>query len=182
MSYDLMSEEAVKNFLHLKDFRNITKQDIILLTSNLHRMPPEIAKKCIEQFPDFANAATIMVNELSSFCAKAVDAGEAESLAIIDTYKTALEQLETILQDPDVSESERTILINAITQIGQYLLDVKRLGVQEREHHVNVLARAVALGTSILGIAIGAGLAVKNGEFPKIPEIIQNRLLPKKEE
>ena len=54
--------------------------------------------------------------------------------------------------------------------------------MQEREHHVNVLARAVALGTSILGIAIGAGLAVKNGEFPKIPEIIQNRLLPQKEE
>lgn len=52
-----MTEEKVLKKLGIDDFRHITKNKVIKMASMLDRVDPEVAKKAIEQFPDFSNTA-----------------------------------------------------------------------------------------------------------------------------
>ena len=50
----MMSEANVLKKLDIEDFRHITKDKVIKMASMLDKMDPEVAKKALEQFPEFA--------------------------------------------------------------------------------------------------------------------------------
>ena len=157
----LMTEEAVKEFLHIKDFRNIRKGDVIQMVSNLHRMNPVVAIKCIEQFPNFANNARIMVHDLTESCNKAIAAGSEESKIILDSYLKILEKLTDMLTDKDISAEEQSIISHNIVYIGQEIRTHKQLAAKERLDIVKMVGGYVLGVLSILAAALGAGVAIK---------------------
>ena len=59
----LLSEQQVLRKLGIKDFRNMTKAKVIHLASMLDKMDPEVAKKALEQFPEFAKTTSEMLHE-----------------------------------------------------------------------------------------------------------------------
>ena len=50
-----LTEQQVLKKLKIEDFRHLTKDKVIAMASMLDKMDPEVAKKALEQFPDFAN-------------------------------------------------------------------------------------------------------------------------------
>ena len=50
-----LTETQVLNKIGKPDFRHITKEDVVSLVSMLPQMDVEVAKKVIEQFPEYAN-------------------------------------------------------------------------------------------------------------------------------
>jgi hypothetical protein len=56
----MMSEEKVLKKLDIVDFRHLTKDKVIKMASMLDKMDPEVAKKALEQFPEFANTTKEM--------------------------------------------------------------------------------------------------------------------------
>ena len=50
-----LNEKRVLKKLGIDDFRHLTKDKVMEMASLLDKMDPEVAKKAIEQFPDFAN-------------------------------------------------------------------------------------------------------------------------------
>lgn len=59
----MMSEEKVLKKLDIADFRHLTKDKVIKMASMLDKMDPEVAKKALEQFPEFANTTKEMLTE-----------------------------------------------------------------------------------------------------------------------
>ena len=49
-----LTEQQVLKKLKIEDFRHLTKDKVIAMASMLDKMDPEVAKKSLEQFPDFS--------------------------------------------------------------------------------------------------------------------------------
>ena len=52
-----LTERQVLEKLDIPDFRHITKDKVMEFASMLNKMEPDVAKKAIEQFPEFARMA-----------------------------------------------------------------------------------------------------------------------------
>lgn len=52
-----LSEQRVLKKLEIEDFRHLTKAKVIKLASMLDRVDTEVAKKALEQFPEFYNTS-----------------------------------------------------------------------------------------------------------------------------
>lgn len=52
-----LTEREVLQQLNIPDFQHITKDKIMTFASMLQNMEPEVAKKALEQFPEFAKMA-----------------------------------------------------------------------------------------------------------------------------
>lgn len=59
----MMSEAKVLKKLDIADFRHLTKDKVIKMASMLDKMDPEVAKKALEQFPEFVNTTKEMLTE-----------------------------------------------------------------------------------------------------------------------
>ena len=59
----MMNEQKVLKKLDITDFRHLTKDKVIKMASMLDKMDPEVAKKALEQFPEFANTTKEMLSE-----------------------------------------------------------------------------------------------------------------------
>jgi hypothetical protein len=56
MSNQLIEREVLQQW-NIPDFRHITKDKIMTFASMLHNIEPEVAKKALEQFTEFAKMA-----------------------------------------------------------------------------------------------------------------------------
>ena len=64
-----LQEQQVLDMLQIPDFRHLSKDKVIEFASMLPHMDPEIARKALEQFPNFAST----------------------TLSVMDDYKVTLE-------------------------------------------------------------------------------------------
>ena len=48
-----ISEQKALKLLNIPDFRHLTKDKIVEFASLLYRMDPEVAKKALEQIPEY---------------------------------------------------------------------------------------------------------------------------------
>ena len=69
-----MDEKKVLKKLGITDFRHLTKEKVIKMASILDKMDPEVAKKALEQFPEFANTARELLGEYREFFEKGIEA------------------------------------------------------------------------------------------------------------
>ena len=51
----MLTEQKVLKKLGIEDFRYLTKDKVVKMANMLDKMNPEVAKKAIEQFPNFSN-------------------------------------------------------------------------------------------------------------------------------
>ena len=63
MRNDRLTEQEALERLNLESFERLGKKDVIRLGSLLPQMQPEVAKKALEQFPEFARAVGGMMSE-----------------------------------------------------------------------------------------------------------------------
>ena len=170
----MMSEAEVLKFLGAKDFRNVNKKQVIKMVSNLHKMNPIVAIKCIEQFPNFAATARVMVHDLSNTCKEAIDKGGDETAIILTSYLNTIEKLTDMLTDPNMSVEEKDVISKTIVYIGQQIAEHKQLATKERIDLIKI-ASAAAMGfAGLLGAAIGIGFKV-SGKKPNQSEYLEDR-------
>ena len=89
----LLNEKQVLKKLEIDDFRHITKDKIIKMASILDGMEPEVAKKALEQFPEFSNTAKEILFNYKEILDKAIISND-ESILSLDIYKTHIRQID----------------------------------------------------------------------------------------
>ena len=67
-----LSEQKVLKKLDIPDFRHLTKDKIIAFASLLPQMDTEVAKKALEQFPNFASTSLEVMREYKSILENAI--------------------------------------------------------------------------------------------------------------
>ena len=87
---NLLTEKQVLKKLDIPDFRHLTKGKVIDLASMLDRMDPEVAKKALEQFPEFAKAAKEILAEYKDTLDKGIASNNESVKAYYDVCNSSI--------------------------------------------------------------------------------------------
>lgn len=156
-----LTEKRVLKKLDIPDFRHMTKEKIIEFASMLPNMDPEVAKKALEQFPEFKNLAIEVVKQLQTSVEAGIRSNDSSQKAFYDACNETIETLKNELLDKDLSpEQEREVRENILyilnlmydkdTENKAFLLKtVKTIGIVAA---AVVLAASSLLGNDIKGV------------------------------
>lgn len=125
-----MSERKVLRKLGIPDFRHMTKDKIIAFSTMIPHMDPEVAKKALEQFPEYTKLAGEMVGTYKAIIDKMLDANAKDVQVFYDACNSILMSLQKQLDKEDITEEQRDSLnermIRVADMIGEKVSENKR--------------------------------------------------------
>ena len=152
----LMNEKQVLKKLDIPDFRHITKDHVITLTSMLDRVDPEVAKKALEQFPEFANLAREMVGEQKRIIDKAFEENSKGVEAYYAACNQILDALSKQLEKDDLTPEERSEIIDNMLAVAD---NMSLKDTENKRFHLNAImvfgGFAAAIGIAAIAVLGG---------------------------
>lgn len=141
-----LSEKQILKKLGIEDFRHLSKDKVMALATSLPQMDPEVAKKALEQFPDFAKAIREALGDYRAVAEKALEAGKEGSKDVIATYMVVMNNLEKTLEQDDLTFEQRMEIMDKMREIAEaiYRCDKDTKGF--------ILGILRGMGTVILGM------------------------------
>lgn len=157
MANNFLSEKAVLKKLGIKDFRHLTKSKVIALASSLDKMDPEVAKKALEQFPDFSNAVKEVLSDYKESLHKAFVANSDSVKAYYDICNKIIESLQKELENEDLTFEQKKYIIGQMKEIADKV-DKKD---SENKKWIGSMWKIASVVIGVIGI--GALAAVLGG-------------------
>lgn len=156
----LLSEQKVLKKLDIEDFRHLTKDKVIVMASMLDRMEPEVAKKALEQFPEFSNTAKVIVADLKETLDKTLEANGDSVKSFYASGNRIIDILENELKNEDLSFEDKRIIIDKMMEVH------KMANAKDTENKKFLLS--IAAITTVVGGLVVASLASTIGGNTKI--------------
>lgn len=159
----LWSEEKVLKKLQIQDFRHLTKDKVIAMASMLDKMDPEVAKKALEQFPEFAKTMKEVLGDYK----ESLDTALKENGESVKSYYASCDAIITALQKEldkeDLSFEDRKYIIDKMMEVNQ----MKGMKDSENKKFLATLAlcgvAAVTVVAGTLASVLGANTQVGIG-------------------
>ncbi|MCL2350611.1 MAG: hypothetical protein FWC67_03920 [Defluviitaleaceae bacterium] len=148
MSKPLTEMKALKK-LDIVDFRHLTKDKVIKMASMLDKMDPEVAKKALEQFPQFSTTAMEMLNEYKDTLDRGSESNKESIKAYYDACNSIIESLQKQLEVESLSFEERKYIIDKMVEIS------KMIGEKDSENKRFIAAMSV-IGATVVGTVVFA--------------------------
>lgn len=159
-----LTEQKVLKKLGVEDFRHLTKDKVITMASMLDKMDPEVAKKALEQFPNFANTAKEMLIEYKDTLDKCLESNRESVQSYYDSCKSIIEVLQKQLDDETLSFEQRKYIIDKMLEVSKMMGDKD----SENKKFIATLAvvGAVAVGivTAALASALGGNTKIETND------------------
>ncbi len=161
-----LTEEKVLKELNIPDFRHLTKDHYISLATMLDKMDPEVAKKAIEQFPDFAKTTINVLNDYKGIIDKSFDDDKESANECYSLFNRIQGALEKCLDIENISFEEKKYYIEQMKIIAQMAASKDSEGKKFKWSNLVACGGIViaALGTlaAILGGNTNFKLPLKN--------------------
>ena len=158
-----LTEQQVLRQLNIPDSRHITKDKVMTFASMLQNMEPEVAKKALEQFPDFAKMTLELMSEYKGILEKSLNDNSESTKRCYDIYETVLGALKDCLKKEDLSFEEKKYYLEKMTEVAK-MADSKDTE-NKKFNWVLISAATLAVG---LCIGVGANILGGNTNF-KLP-------------
>lgn len=113
----LLTEKQVLKKLDIPDFRHLTKGKVIDLASMIDRMDPEVAKKALEQFPEFTRTAKEILVEYKDTLNKGIVSNNDSVQAYHDICNSIISSLQKELEKNSYSFEEKKYIIEQMKEI-----------------------------------------------------------------
>ena len=150
----MLTEQQVLKKMDIPDFRHVTKDKIITFASMLPNMDPEVAKKALEQFPDFAKTSLEVMKEYKAFFETVVEKGSEEVKSVNEMYNRVMDNLEKMLNKENLSFEEQKFILEQMKEVAD------KVDKKDTEHK-NFLLKALAIsGTVAAGIVVSLVSAI----------------------
>lgn len=153
-----LSEKDVFKKLDIQDFRDITKDKVMGFVSILPNMNTEVAKKAIEQFPEFIKFSTEAFKDYRGVLEKTLDANEESSKACFDMYEKVLSILEKCSLKEDISFEEKKYYFDKMFEIIQM---VEKKDSENKAFYQKLFNAGATVLVAIVGIG-AAAIGVKS--------------------
>lgn len=158
-----MTEQQIKKALDVENWDNLSKDKLSRFTVMLPNIDNEVAIKILDQFPEFAHSATVMVECLKELCDSGLDANSKSTDQCMAAYKQILDQLALRLQKEDISESDTRYIVENMIEVAD------KMNLKDTENKAfinNVLQRCskVAAGTLVVLASLLAARAINNND------------------
>ena len=140
----------------------MTKEKIIQFVSVLPYMDPEVAKKALEQFPEFKDLMGTAVIEYKSIIIDMVESNSESQKSVYSICNDILDSLRCELQKENLSIDDRS-------QIEDKMIEVARIIADKDSENKKFLIKAMiivgAVVSGIIGIAatiLGSNIDIDN--------------------
>lgn len=143
-----LSEKKVLKKLNIPDFRHVTKDKIVEFSSMLYRMDPEVAKKALEQIPEYVKMASEMVRTYKEIIDKMFQANATDTKAFYDACNGILATLAVQLQDTNITPEERNSINDRMISVAQM---IGEKGAENKRYWIKVLGD---VGKLMFGIVV----------------------------
>ena len=143
-----LSENQVLKKLKIQDFQQMSKEKVIEFASMLPRMDPEVSKKALEQFPEFAKLTSGIMTEFQKVSVKAFESNDNSMEAYNSVCQTIIESLEKMLESDQITFEEKKYIIDKTIEVA------KMMGEKDSENKKFLMNALKVVG----GIAAGLGL------------------------
>ena len=114
---EMLTEQKVMKKLGVMSFKDLTKPKVIELAGMLDKMDTEVAKKALEQFPDFAKTTKEILVEYKDTLDKGMVSNQESVSRYYDICSTIIHSLEIQLQKEDLTFEERKYIIEKMVEI-----------------------------------------------------------------
>lgn len=164
----LLTEQKVLRKLGIEDFRHLTKDKVITMASMLDKMDPEVAKKALEQFPEFSNTAKEMLIGYKDTLDKGLESNRESVQLYYHSCKSIIEVLQKQLDDEKLSFEEKKYIIDKMLEIS------KMMGEKDSENKKFIATMAVVgtvavcVVTAVLASALGGNTKIETNDINKL--------------
>lgn len=163
----MMSEEKVLKKLDIVDFRHLTKDKVIKMASMLDKMNPEVAKKALEQFPEFANTTKEMLTEYKESLDEGLESNNKSVKAVYDTYNAVITSLQKELEKENLTFEQKKYIIEQMKDVAEKV-DKKDTENKRLIAGMATLAAIVVSSTVVvLASALGGNTQIKPDDTDK---------------
>ena len=139
-----LSEQKVLKQLKIDNFRQLSKDTIMKFASSINQMDPEVAKKALEQFPEFATVVKEAIAEYKEAAIDVVSKGNEDHKELISMIKSEYQILLEMLSNDNLTVDEKLKVSKENKEMRNYRLKV--LGGLFTTIGVGILVLASTLG------------------------------------
>lgn len=162
MKYSL-SEKKVLNKLRIPDFRHMTRDKVMSFASMLQRMDPEVAKKALEQFPNFKDLAIDIVTHYKAIVEKVFEENRISQQAFYDACNSILESLKKELDNNEIDSEERDRIENKMIEVAGMIAEKDRENKEMNLKIIKIISGVFVVIGIISASLLGSKIRVSNG-------------------
>lgn len=152
----VLSEKKVLRKLGIDDFRHLTKDKVIAMASILDKMDPEVAKKALDQFPEFSANMKESLAEYEALLGKAMETNTASVQNCYDVCRETIKSCQTILENEELTFDQKETVLSRMFEV------VRMMSEKDTENKKFVLA-LVAAGLVATGLIAVVSLGLLGG-------------------
>lgn len=160
--YKLSTEREVLDKIGAKDFRSISKNQIMEFASQLPYMDKEVAIKCIDQFPEFRKNVNDVIEQLNHTCDSIIADNKDSRDKAIESYQIILNELSNELKTRKfMTFKHRREITNKMVEIAD---KINEIHIKDQQQNFDILkifgaiaGVALMIGGAILGVNIKKG-------------------------
>ena len=151
-----LTERDVLQQLDILDFRHITKDKLMTFASMLQNMEPEVAKKALEQFPEFAKMTLNVLKDYKGVMEKTLDENSESNKQCFDIYHEVVDALKSCLAKDDLPFEEKKYFI-------EKMMEVAKMAESKDSENKGFNWKVITLGAIAVFSAIGIGASILGG-------------------
>lgn len=121
---DNLTEKKVLKKLGVNSFNEITKNKVISMGSMLDKMDPEVAKKALEQFPNFSQTVQEITKDYKDTLDKNVQSNDKSVQEYYGVCKSIIATLEKMALDENLTFDEKKYIIEKMLEV-ERMINVK---------------------------------------------------------
>lgn len=158
------TEMQVLKKLDIPDFRHLTKDKVIEFATMVPKMNPEVAKKALEQFPNFATTSLDVMKEYRTLLEKSMVQDQENAQICYNMYGRVMTALEKILEEDRLTFEEKSYILSEMKQVADEVShkDLEKTNVRMKV--ISVASGVAAAVVVILGTAIGVNLTSRQND------------------
>lgn len=158
-----LSEQKVLKQLKIEDFRHLSKDTVMRFASSIQKMDPEVAKKALEQFPNFAAAVKDGIIQYKEVAENIIKSGDNDHDKLMEMIDAENQQLIKMLDEEELTLDEKFKIMDRLDKLQDKVAEANK---EMRMYRLKVAGGVLTfIGLSILSLATVLG---GNSEVSKI--------------
>ncbi len=152
----MMTEQEVLQELGIPDFRYLTKDKVITMASMLDKMEPDVAKKVLEQFPQYSSTIKEILFEYQKSLDKVSESNKTSVQSYYNSCHSIIETLQKLLDKEDLSFEQRQYICDKMVEV----TDKMSQKDSENKNFLLKIGELGALVASVAFVVVGSVLGV----------------------
>ena len=160
-----LSEQKVLKQLKIDNFRQLSKDTVMKFASSINQMDPEVAKKALEQFPEFATVVKEAITGYKEAAIDAVSKANEDHKELISMIKSEYQILLEMLSDDNLTVDEKLKILDRIDELQN---KVSKENKEMRNYQLKVLGgvfATISVGILALAATLGGNAQISKNEY-----------------